>query len=102
MIERIIILSLTSIGICCTFWDGMIFEKVGDLIRIKLGKILKPHATKERQYSVGEIAAKPLFGCYVCATFWHSLVICLVVGWPFWLAVPAMGLSAVISMLQHD
>ena len=86
MIEKILILSLTTIGICCTFWDDMIFEKVGDWVKDK----------------IGEFAAKPLFGCYICATFWYSIIICLVVGWNPLLAIPAMGLSAVISMLQND
>jgi hypothetical protein len=86
MIEKIITLSLISIGICCTMWDGNIFEKFGNWI----------------ESVVGEWWAKPLGKCYVCATFWYSLIICLVVGWQWWLAVPAMGLSAVVSMLQND
>jgi len=64
----------------------MIFDKVGDKIK----------------QSIGEWWAKPLFGCYVCATFWYSLVICLVVGWQWWLCVPAMGISAVISQISKD
>jgi len=86
MIEKMLILSLTTIGICCTFWDGMIFEKAGDWIKSK----------------IGEFAAKPLFACYVCATLWYSVIICLIVGWNPLLAVPAMGLSAVISLFQND
>lgn len=86
MIERIIILSLTSIGICCTMWEGMIFEKALDWIESK----------------VGEFWTKPLGKCYICTTFWASLVMCIALGWPIYLAVPAMGLSAVISLLQHD
>lgn len=86
MIERIIILSLTTIGICCTFWDGMVFEKAGEWVK---------------KY-IGEFAAKPLFACYVCATFWYSVIICLVVGWQWWLCVPAMGFSAVVSQLSKD
>jgi hypothetical protein len=86
MIERIIILSLCSIGICYTTWDDQILNRPAEWIKSK----------------IGEFWAKPLFGCYVCATLWHSLIICLCVGWPVWYAVPAMGFSAVVSMLQND
>lgn len=86
MIERIIILSLCSIGICCTTWDGMIFNKAAQWIESK----------------IGEFWAKPLFGCYVCATFWYGLIISLCLGWQSWLCLPAMGLSAVFSMMQND
>lgn len=86
MITHILILSLTSIGICCTMWEGMIFEKFGDWI----------------EKTFGEFLSKPMGKCYVCATFWFSLIICLVVGWPWYLAVPAMGLSAVVSLFAND
>jgi hypothetical protein len=86
MIEHIIILSLTSIGICCTMWDGMIFSTLGDVI----------------EETVGEFWAKPLGKCYVCFTFWFSLIACLVLGWHWYLAVPAMGLSAVVSLFAND
>lgn len=51
---------------------------------------------------IGVWAAKPLFGCYVCATIWYGAITCLVLGWNPILAIPAMGFSAVISMLQHE
>jgi len=51
---------------------------------------------------IGVWMCKPLFGCYVCATIWYSALICLIIGWNPLLAVPAMGLSAVISMMQND
>lgn len=86
MIERIIILCLCSIAICSTTWPDMIFNKHAEWIESK----------------IGVWAAKPLFGCYVCATIWYSALICLIIGWNPLLAVPAMGLSAVISMLQND
>lgn len=86
MIEQILILSLSSIGICCTMWEGMIFEKAVDWIESK----------------VGEFWSKPLGKCYVCFTFWFSLLTCLIVGWPFFLAVAAMGLSAVVSLISND
>lgn len=86
MITQIIFLSLLTFGICCTMWEGMVFEKLGDWIEKK----------------VGEFWAKPLGKCFICTTFWVSLITCAVIGWPLYLAVPAMGLSAVISLLQHD
>lgn len=86
MIERIIILTFISIGICCTFWEGMVFEKLGDWIESK----------------VGEFWAKPLGKCYVCSSFWISLIIVLIVGWPLYIPVAVMGLCAVISLIQKD
>ena len=86
MIEKIVILSLLTIGICSTTWHDMIFEKVGSWIEDK----------------IGVWATKPLFSCYICATFWYSLVACYILNWDLWLCLPAMGLSAVISLLQHD
>jgi hypothetical protein len=86
MIERIVLLSLTAIAICCTMWEGMIFEKLGDWI--------------EKQ--VGEFWAKPLGKCYVCFTFWFSLIACFWLHWPLVYAIPAMGLSAVISRFDNN
>jgi hypothetical protein len=86
MIERIVTLSLISIGVCSTMWEGMIFERLGDMI----------------EETLGETWAKPLGKCYVCSSFWISLVVCLVAGWQWWLCVPTMGLCAVISVLQNE
>ena len=86
MIERIVILSLITIGICCTMWEDMIFERLGDMV----------------EETFGEFWAKPLGKCYVCATFWMGGIAALILGWPVWYAIPAMGLSAVISVLQND
>lgn len=86
MIEKIIILCLSSIAICATTWEGMIFSKPAEWV----------------ENYIGVVVAKPLFGCYVCATIWYSALIALCLGWNPLLALPAMGLSAVISMLQND
>lgn len=86
MIEQVIILSLSSIAICATTWPDMLFEKQAEWL----------------EKYIGVWAAKPLFGCYICATFWYSLIICLCAGWSPLLALPAMGMSAVFSFLQHD
>ena len=86
IILRSIVLSVVTIGLVCPFWDGNIFDKYGDWVKSK----------------IGEYIAKPLFACYVCATFWYSIIQCLIYGWPWWLCVPAMGVSAVISLMQKD
>ena len=86
MIEKVVLLSFLTFGICCTMWEGMVFEKFGHWIESK----------------VGEFWAKPLGKCFICTTFWVSLITCLIVGWPWYLCVPAMGLSAIISLLQHE
>ena len=86
MIEKIIILSLTTIAICSTTWPGMILNKPADWVESKIGVWL----------------SKPFFSCYVCATIWYSVLICFLLGWNPLLAIPAMGFSAVISMLQND
>jgi hypothetical protein len=86
MIERIAILSLIAIGICCTTWEGMIFDKPARAIELY----------------IGEWWSKPLFGCYICATVWYGGIMCWIAGWPLWYALPAMGLSATISLFQHD
>lgn len=85
-LANIVLLSLSAIGICCTMWEGMIFEKLGDKI----------------ESLVGEFWAKPLGKCYVCFTFWFSLIACLIIGWDWWLCVPAMGLSAVVSRFDQS
>lgn len=86
MIEQVLILTLTSIAICATTWEGMIFEKW-------------PFFVGE---TLGEWLAKPLGGCYICTTFWVSLVGALALDWNPLLAFPAMGLSATISLFQRD
>jgi len=86
MIERIIILALVSIGICCTMWEGMILESFGDKI----------------EETFGEYWAKPLGNCYICSSFWISLIIVIIVGWQWWLPVPVMGLCAAISLFQKE
>ena len=86
MIEKIIILSLCAIGICCTTWDDMILSKPARYIEDYLPEWL----------------IKPLYGCFVCATFWWGAAIALLIGWPVWYCLPAMGASAVISMIQND
>lgn len=101
-LSKIFILSLVSIAICVPFWDDMIFEKQADAFKKWLGKKLKPRHSKTTQEATGEFWAKPLFGCHVCATFWYSIVQCLIYGWPVYLCIPAMGVSAVISQISKE
>lgn len=95
MIEKIIIISLFTIGYCCTFWEGMIFEKIGDWMDAHLPEWIN----------------KPTWSCYICTCFWLGTAL-------YWLVFPhctkfiewngkafewglcigaAMGLNAVIS-----
>ncbi len=86
MIEKIAILSLVSIAICSTTWPDMILSKPAEWL----------------EKYIGEWLAKPLFRCYICATLWYGALTCIVLGWNPVLAIPAMGLSAVISIMQND
>lgn len=88
MPSHILITSLFVFGYCCTFWEGMIFEKVGDWLETKLP----------------EYITKPLFACFICATFWIGSLLWLVMGWDNWFigVISAMGLNAVLSKLFKD
>jgi hypothetical protein len=86
MIEKIIILALFTIGYCCTFWPGMIFEKAGNWLELQLPEWLW----------------KPIGGCYICTAFWLGSA----VYWVTWhnslhewfiTVIGAMGFNAVIS-----
>ncbi len=83
---KALLMSIVSIGICSTMWEKMIFEKLGDWIESK----------------VGEWWAKPLGKCYICFSFWASLIACLIIGWDWWLCFITLGISATISLLSND
>src|SRR5688572_30441471 len=88
MIEIIFVLSFLTIGYCCTFWDGMIFEKIAVWLESKLPEWIR----------------MPLYECIICACFWWgSLFYWIFWGnsWKEWFicTVSAMGLNAVISRL---
>lgn len=90
MIERILIISLFTIGYCCTFWPGMIFEKIGEWLEDRLPDYLN----------------KPLWQCYICTCFWVGSFLHLLLwraSFAEWLltVIPAMGLNAVISELTN-
>lgn len=89
--EKILIISLWVFGFCCTFWEGMIFERVGNYLDARLPEWL----------------SKPLYACYICSCFWWGTALYLV----FWresfedwflTVIPAMGLNAVLSKLFYD
>lgn len=91
MIEKIAVISLFVFGYCCTFWDGMIFEKIGEWLEARLP----------------EWITKPLFGCFICASFWWGSALYWLV-WAnsmhewFICVVSAMGLNAVLSKLFYN
>lgn len=91
MIEKILIMSLWTIGYCATFWEGMIFEKIGEWLDERLP----------------EWISKPLYGCFICACFWWGSALYWVFlgsDWQEWLlcVIAAMGLNAALSKLFHD
>lgn len=90
MIEKILIISLFTIGYCCTFWPGMIFEKAGEWLDDHLPDYLN----------------KPLWKCYICTSFWLGTFLYLLIWRTSFLewaitVIPAMGLNAVISELTN-
>lgn len=99
MIEKIIIISLFTFGYCCTFWPGMILERIGDWLELHLPEWLN----------------KPLWQCYICACPWLGTILYWFV-FPYckkfieyngnvfeWILciIPAMGLNAVINELTN-
>jgi hypothetical protein len=91
MIEKLLIISLWVTGYCCTFWEGMVFEKIGNWLDERLPEWL----------------CKPLFQCFICAAFWWGTAIYwLFLGsaWKEWflVVIGAMGLNAVFSKLFRD
>lgn len=84
MIEQIVILTLITFGICSTTWEDMILHKPAQWLESKLPVYI----------------TKPLFGCYICATFWWGGLSAYLLDWNVLLNIPAMGLSAVISFFN--
>lgn len=88
MIEKVALISFWVIGFCCTFWDEMIFGKVGSWLDERLP----------------EYISKPLYGCFICACFWWgSAIYWIFLGsdvkeW-FIVVVAAMGVNAALSKL---
>lgn len=91
MLSIIPILSLFTIGYCCTFWDGMIFQRVADYLDERLPEWLQ----------------LPLYRCFICACFWWGSALYWIVWgnsiteW-FVCVVAAMGLNAALSKIFRD
>jgi hypothetical protein len=88
MLAHIIITSLFVFGYCCIFWEGMIFDKVGNWLDERLPEWL----------------AKPLYQCYICSCFWWGSLLYYIMWRESWLdwfvtVVAAMGLNAALSKL---
>lgn len=81
---RCLILFLITMAICCTFWEGMIFESLGNAI----------------EETVGEKWAKPLGQCYVCTSFWVALVGSIILGWQWYLCFITLGIAATLHTLK--
>lgn len=89
MIAHILIIALFTLGYCCTFWEGMIFERIGDFMECNFPEWLW----------------KPLGGCYICACMWIGSGVYVVLWGTSWLdwfitCVGAMGINAAVSVLQ--
>lgn len=88
MFEKIFIISFLVIGYCCTFWPGMIFEKLGDWCECNLPEWIN----------------KPTWHCYICCCMWiGSAAYWIIWGNSIkeWLitCIGAMGVNAFISEL---
>jgi len=88
MVTKIFIISFWTFGFCCTFWEGMIFEKIDKYLEQRWPEWLR----------------KPLYACYICACFWWgSAIYWIFLGnsWTEWFltVIPAMGLNAALSKL---
>jgi len=91
MIAKIFIISFCVIGYCCTFWEGMIFEKLGD----KLDNIFP------------EYIQKPLYRCFICACFWWGMLIYYLFFWASWkemflVVIASMGVNAALSKMFNN
>lgn len=89
MVTIIIVISLFSYGWCAMFWDGQIFDKVGDWLEDRLP----------------EYITKPLFLCPICCSFWTGTAIYWWIfegsDWRVWLlvCVCSIGLNAIVVNL---
>lgn len=93
--EHILIVAFITLGYCCIFWEGMIFQNIGDWM----------------ECNVPEWLWKPLGGCYICACMWIGSIVYLIINSDSihthtvsynikdWLltCIGAMGVNAAIS-----
>lgn len=85
-----LILTIVSVVwfVNCLFWEGMIFEKVGDYLEEHLPYWL----------------FKPSIGCVICMTpYWGTLISVILFGDWYWLQIiMATGLNAIITRWMND
>lgn len=96
MIQQILVIALVTLGYCCTFWEEMILQRVGEWM----------------ECNAPQWIWKPLGGCYICACMWIGSIVYWilynkpypgggitvnVVDW-FITCVGAMGVNAGISL----
>ncbi len=87
MIEHIAIISLIVLAIWYTMQDGEIFGRLGNWLSITAPSWIQ----------------NPLYDCPVCMVPYYGAVVCLILGWPVWLVIPAMGLNVIIvKVWRHD
>ena len=85
-LAHIFIMFLVTMAYCSTLWEGMIFERLGDMI----------------EENLGEKWAKPLGKCYICTSFWVAMIITLFMWWPWWYPFATLGMAAAYSKLTND
>lgn len=68
---------INAINVC--FWEGHIFEKIGNYMEDRYPTLWKP-----------------LGGCIICMTPWHSVWIVLLFGFPVFSVIVAMGINVLI------
>lgn len=71
------IISMITNAVNVCFWEGHIFEKIGD---------------RFEDYKWW----KPLAGCIICMSPWWGASLCLLLGWPVLSIVTAMGINTLI------
>jgi len=75
----IISMIINAVNVC--FWEGHIFEKIGD---------------KFEDYTIW----KPIAGCIICMSPWWGTALCLLFGWPIWSVIVAMGMNVLIVRME--
>ena len=68
---------INSVNVC--FWEGYIFQRVGDYMEVNYPELWKPIA-----------------GCIVCMSVWWGAAMCMNFGWPYLSIIVAMGINVII------
>lgn len=67
------------------FWEGHIFEKIGNYMESHFPTLWKP-----------------LGGCIICMSPWHGLWMILLFGWPILSVIVAMGINVCIVRFEPE